>query len=69
VDYQSWFNVHIYVVKGWKHIPILLTLKQVVNGGRRENFTKVILGIVLQFEAFQNLTLLQNSLILAQMRF
>ncbi len=67
MDYQFWFNVH--VVKGWKHIPIVLTLVQVMNCDRIENFTKVILGIVLQFEAFQNLTLLQNSLILMQMRF
>jgi hypothetical protein len=69
VDYQSWFNIHFYVVKGWKHIPILLTLEEVVNGDRRKNVAKVILGIVFQFEAFQNLTFLQNSLILVQMRF
>ncbi len=34
MDYQFWFNVHVYVVKGWQHIPILLTLEQVVNSDR-----------------------------------
>ncbi len=46
MDCQSWFSFHVH---GWKHVQILLTLEQVVNGGRANNFKKVVMGIVLQF--------------------
>jgi len=35
LDCQSWLVVHI--VDGWKCISILLTLEQVVNGGRAKH--------------------------------
>jgi hypothetical protein len=38
------FHVH-----SWKHVPVLLTLEQMLNGGRTNNVKKVVMGIVLQF--------------------
>lgn len=38
-----------YIVDCWKCMLILLTLEQEVNGDTTNNFTKVIMGIVLQF--------------------
>ncbi len=49
VDYQYWLGVHVYLVDGWKRNPILLTLKQLVNGGIVNNLTKVIVDNVLQY--------------------
>ncbi len=49
VDYQSWLVVCVYIVDCWKCMLILLTLEQVVKGDTTNNFTKVIMGIVLQF--------------------
>jgi hypothetical protein len=46
MDCQSWFSFHVH---SWKHVPILLTLEQMVNGGKTNNFKKVVMGIVLQF--------------------
>jgi hypothetical protein len=40
LDCQSWLVVYVYIVDGWKCISILLTLEQVVNGGR----TKHVIG-------------------------
>jgi hypothetical protein len=37
LDYQFWLVVYVYIVDGWKCISILLTLEQVVNGGRAKH--------------------------------
>jgi hypothetical protein len=26
IDNQSWISIHVYVVEGWKQLPILLAL-------------------------------------------
>jgi len=49
VDCQSWLGVHVYLVDGWKHNPILPTLEQLINGGAIDNFKKVIVDNVLQY--------------------
>jgi hypothetical protein len=33
IDNQSWFNIHAYLVKGFKCISILLNLEQLVTSG------------------------------------
>jgi hypothetical protein len=40
----------VYLIDGWKCNLILLTLEEVVNGGTMNNFTKVIVDNVLQYE-------------------
>ncbi len=30
MDCHGWIVVHVYVVEGWKHIPILFSLEQVL---------------------------------------
>lgn len=49
VDGQSWISIHNYVVIDWKCIPILLTLKRVVDGGTINNLTLVIMQVVKTF--------------------
>jgi len=43
IDNQSWINIHTYLVKGFKCIPILLNLERLVSGGTIDNLTNVIL--------------------------
>jgi hypothetical protein len=49
VDCHGWIVVHVYVVEGWKHIPIFLTLEQVLFGVTTNNLTKVIMANLLQY--------------------
>jgi hypothetical protein len=67
---QDWH--YVYVVEGWKHIPILLTFEQVLCEGIVHNLTKMIIwqmccklgGILNIFRNF-----LTSSLILVQTGF
>ncbi len=52
IDCQGWIVIHMYVVEGWKHIHILLTLEQVLFGAIANNLTKVIVGSLLQYGGF-----------------
>ncbi len=47
VDCQGWIVVHVYVVEGWKCIPILLTLEQMLFNAIVDNLTKVIMASLL----------------------
>jgi hypothetical protein len=49
IDYQGLIVVHMYVVEGWKHILILLTLEHVLFGAIANNLTKVIVESFLQY--------------------
>jgi hypothetical protein len=40
----------VYVVKGWEHIPILLTLEQMVFGATTNNLIKVIVANLLEYQ-------------------
>jgi len=44
----------VYVVEGWKYIPILLTLEQVLFCGTANNLTKVIVTSLLQNGGFSD---------------
>jgi len=48
------------VVQGWKWIPILLTLEQMVSGGTTDSLTKVIVANVLQFGGLLKTNLASN---------
>ncbi len=47
MHYQRWIIIHVYVVEGWKYIPILLTSKQVLLNVIATNLIKVIMKSLL----------------------
>ncbi len=47
INYQSQVSVHVFIIKGWKWIPILLTLQQVVNGFFGDNLMNLIVDVLL----------------------
>jgi hypothetical protein len=40
---QSWLPIHYYVMQNWVKIPILIFLKKMIEGSRRDNLIKVIM--------------------------
>lgn len=46
IDNQSWISIHYYVVQDQCHLPILIFLEQVIEGGGSDNLTKVIMGVL-----------------------
>jgi hypothetical protein len=57
MDCQGWIVVHMYMVEGWKHVHILLTLEQILFGVTTNNLIKVIVGSI---EAFLKLIWFPN---------
>jgi hypothetical protein len=49
MDCHGWIVVHVYVVEGWKHIPILLTLEQMLSSAIIDNLMKMIMASLLQY--------------------
>jgi hypothetical protein len=47
MDCQGWIDVHVYVLEGWKCIPILLTLEELLSCATTNNLIKVIVANVL----------------------
>lgn len=47
INYQNQISVHVFIIKGWKWIPILLTLQQVVNGFLENNPMNLIVDVLL----------------------
>jgi hypothetical protein len=50
LDNQSWIFVHVYIVKSWCRVPILLNLERIVNGGTSNNLTSVIIRSLAIFD-------------------
>ena len=46
VDCQTWISVHVYVVKDYVRVPLLLTLEQVIGGTGSDNLTRVLLDVL-----------------------
>ena len=46
VDYQTWISVHVYVVKDYVCVPLLLTLERVTGGTGSDNLTRVLLDVL-----------------------
>jgi hypothetical protein len=49
---KSLINIHVYLVDGFKCIPILLNLKKMVNGGTFNNLSNVIFESLMVYEGF-----------------
>jgi len=60
VDCQGWIFVHVYVVEGWKRIPILSRLEQVLSNAILDNLIKVISTSLLQYRGLLKLIWLPN---------
>lgn len=43
INNQTWILMRIYIVKGWKWFPILLTFQQVLQGSNAKNLMQVII--------------------------
>jgi hypothetical protein len=43
VDNQNWLSVHLYMIDGWKWVPILFNLQRVLDGAIFANLTKLIM--------------------------
>ncbi len=41
---QSWWNVHAYIVGGFRKVPMLLNFEWVFNGDIVDDVTQLILG-------------------------
>lgn len=54
IDNQQCINVHIYVMKNWKHIPILLVLEKVEVGAILNNITIVISKAMANYKGLTN---------------
>jgi len=44
IDVQQWINIHAYMMKNWKWIPILLTFEKVEMGTTSDNIKVIILN-------------------------
>lgn len=62
INCQSWVNMHVFVVEGWKQIPFLLTLQQVVNGVSIKNLTKLIVDVLLHYGRLFELEMSSKSI-------
>jgi hypothetical protein len=60
IDNQSWISIHYYVVQDWCHLPILIFLEQIIEGGGSNNLIKVIMGIFFKKGVFLKQILLEN---------
>ena len=48
VDCQTWISIHVYVVKDFVHVPMLLTLERVIGGVGSDNLTTVLVEALQQ---------------------
>lgn len=49
VNNQTWLLVHIYVIDGWKWVPILLNLQRILDGVTSTNLTNLIMWNLVEF--------------------
>jgi hypothetical protein len=49
IDNQSWLFVHVYVIKEWKRVLILLNLQCVVDEATSDNLTSLIVKNLMEF--------------------
>jgi hypothetical protein len=49
MDNQSWISIHVYIVNNQHKVPILLNLERIVNGGKFDNLTSVIIHSLVVF--------------------
>lgn len=57
IKVQQWINILLYMIKNWKHIPILQALEKVEAGANVDNIKGVILDAIGKYGGFTNLTM------------
>ncbi len=57
IKVQQWINILLYMIKNWKHIPILQTLENVEVGANAYNIKAVILDDMGRYGDFTNQTM------------
>ncbi len=62
IDNQSWLSIHVYVVKEWKKVSIMLNLQRVVDGATFDNLTSLIVKSLMEFGGLSE-TNLANKLV------
>ncbi len=51
---QQWINIHLYLIKIWRSIPILLTLECVEMGANINNIIRILLKCMVKYEGLSN---------------
>ncbi len=54
VDDQQWINIHVYMMKNWKRVPILLTFEKVEMGVTLNNIEAIILNAMGRYGGLTN---------------
>ena len=49
VNYQIWISLHVYVVKEFVCVPMLLTLEKVMGGAEVDDLSRVLLEALQEF--------------------
>ncbi len=62
IDNQSWLSIHVYVIKEWKKVSIMLNLQRVVDGATFYNLTSFIVKSLMEFGGLSE-TNLANKLV------
>jgi hypothetical protein len=44
MDNQNWISIHGYMLKDWSWIPVLLTMKQIVDSFNSNNLIRVFMN-------------------------
>jgi hypothetical protein len=52
VNVQQWINIHIFLMKNWQHVPILLTFKKIEVGATLNNIKTMILDAMGTYMVF-----------------
>ena len=50
VECQTWISIHVYVVKEYVLVSMLLTLERIMGGARFDNLTRVLLDALQKLE-------------------
>jgi hypothetical protein len=53
---QQWINIHIFLMKNWQHVPILLTFKKLEVGATLNNIKTMILDAMGTYMVFLMMT-------------
>jgi hypothetical protein len=54
IDVQQWINIHAYMMKNWKRVPILLTFEKLEMGATSNNIKGVILNAMGEYGGLTN---------------
>jgi hypothetical protein len=46
IDNQSWISIHCYLLQYWCCLLVLISLEQIIERGRSDNLTQVIMDVM-----------------------